>query len=199
MSDYVTWGDHLTWLLNKDVMTESCSAWWPHGLPVDSSEPGSGLDAVDHEVWLKQSLSLLTGSTLNEQLALISYIAHIVGKSIAVTWILANVYCIVRGRGNNHVKSPCWWKLVQTPAPNGVITLAWSRSGTGTCTWSNCLYCFNKNLSHCTWTGTGKNTNIHHRALFQDLKNGYQTHFTRSWRYCRFPSLSLFRCSVQCH
>ena len=71
---------------------------------------------------------------------------------------------------------------------HGVFTLAWSGTGTGTgtsimqnlshCTgtWKNGLYGFNKNLSHCTWTGTGKNTSIHHRAHFQDLKNGYQTH-----------------------
>ena len=72
----------------------------------------------------------------------------------------------------------------------GVFTLAWSGTGTGTgtrtcimqnlshCTgtWKNGLYGFNKNLSHCTWTGTGKNTSIHHRAHFQDLKNGYHTH-----------------------
>ena len=38
------------------------------------------------------------------------------------------------------------------------------------------VVCFNKKLSHCTWTGTGKNTSIHHRAHFQDLKNGYQTY-----------------------
>ena len=43
-------------------------------------------------------------------------------------------------------------------------------------TWKNGLYGFNKNLSHCTWTGTGKHISIHHRAYFQDLKNGYQTH-----------------------
>ena len=70
--------------------------------------------------------------------------------------------------------------------PNGVFTRAWSGTGTGTSimqnlshctgTWKNGLYGFNKNLSHCTWTGTGKNTSIHHRAHFQDLKNGYQTH-----------------------
>ena len=73
---------------------------------------------------------------------------------------------------------------------NGVFTLAWSGTGTRTgartsimqnlshCTgtWKNGLYGFNKNLSHCTWTGTGKNISIHHRAHFQDLKNGYQTH-----------------------
>ena len=39
---------------------------------------------------------------------------------------------------------------------NGVFTLAWSGSRTGT--WKNGLYGFNKNLSHCTWTGPGKNT-----------------------------------------
>ena len=75
-------------------------------------------------------------------------------------------------------------------SPYGVFTLAWSGTGTGTrtgtcimqnlshCTGTrkNGLYGFNKNLSHCTWTGTGKNTSIHHRAHFQDLKNGYQTH-----------------------
>ena len=43
-------------------------------------------------------------------------------------------------------------------------------------TLKNGLYGFNKKLSHCTWTGTGKNISIHHRAHFQDLKNGYQTH-----------------------
>ena len=40
----------------------------------------------------------------------------------------------------------------------------------------NGLYGFNKNLSHCTWTGTGKNTSIRYQEHFQDLKNGYQTH-----------------------
>ena len=38
------------------------------------------------------------------------------------------------------------------------------------------VYGFNKNLSHCTWTGTEKNISIHHRAHFQNLKNGYQIH-----------------------
>ena len=44
--------------------------------------------------------------------------------------------------------------------PDGVFTLAWSGTGTGTGTGTgkNGLYGFNKNLSHCTWTGTGKNT-----------------------------------------
>ena len=40
----------------------------------------------------------------------------------------------------------------------GVFTLAWSGTGTGTGTRKNGLYGFNKNLSHCTWTGTGMNT-----------------------------------------
>ena len=39
---------------------------------------------------------------------------------------------------------------------NGVFTLAWS--GTRTGTGKKGLYGYNKNLSHCTWTGTGKNT-----------------------------------------
>ena len=59
---------------------------------------------------------------------------------------------------------------------HGVFTLAWSGTGTGTGTGKNGLYGFNKNLSHCTSTGTGKNTSIHRREHFQDLKNGYQTH-----------------------
>ena len=43
---------------------------------------------------------------------------------------------------------------------NAIFTLAWSGTGTGTGTGTgkNGLYGFNKNLSHCTWTGTGKNT-----------------------------------------
>ena len=52
----------------------------------------------------------------------------------------------------------------------GVFTLAWSgtRTGTGTRTRKNGLYGFNKNLSHCTWTGTGKNT----RNIFRTWRMG---------------------------
>ena len=38
---------------------------------------------------------------------------------------------------------------------NGLITLAVSRTGTRTRTWTNGLYSFMQNLLHCTWTGTG--------------------------------------------
>ena len=51
-----------------------------------------------------------------------------------------------------------------------VFTLAWSGTGTGTGTGTGIM----QNLSHCT--RTWKNISIHHRAHFQDLKNGYQTH-----------------------
>ena len=76
------------------------------------------------------------------------------------------------------------------PDTDGVFTLAWSGTGKGTgtdimwslshCTgtWKNGLYGLYKKLSHCTWTGTGKNTNIHHREHFQDLKNGCQTQYS---------------------
>ena len=57
---------------------------------------------------------------------------------------------------------------------HGVFTLAVSGTVTGTGTWirKNGLYGFKKNLSHCTWTGTGK--------------NGLCTHFSgpETFRWC---------------
>ena len=66
--------------------------------------------------------------------------------------------------GSNKTKPQHWkWQKfisITLGDTDGVFTLAWSGTGTGTGTgtWKNGLYGFNKNLSHCTWTGTGKNT-----------------------------------------
>ena len=69
----------------------------------------------------------------------------------------------------------CKWTL----RSNGVFTLASSGTGTrtGTGTRKNGLYGFKKNLSHYTWTGTGKNT----RNIF------------RTWRMSTRPILQVLK------
>ena len=65
--------------------------------------------------------------------------------------------------------------LVPVPLPhNGVFILAVSRTAIGTETWimKNGLYDFKKNLSHCTWTGTGKNGLFTHFSSPETVSGG---------------------------
>ena len=52
------------------------------------------------------------------------------------------------------------WLTAQKGDRNGLITRAVFKTGAGirTETWTNRLYGFMLNLSHCTWTGTGPDT-----------------------------------------
>ena len=73
---------------------------------------------------------------------------------------------------------------------NGLFALVRSGTGTRTRTEKNGLYGFNKNLSHCTWKGTGKNT----RTIFWSWKCSWWWVLSSIWKCsAQYRSWSLSR------